>query len=126
MLKQILRFRVVSVTLLLLVLFCPGVFAMADRRVINNGDNRRDNGGDQRHYYRDGRWYKHDSRGNEISVADIVVGAIAASLPPQHTTIVVQGAPYYYDNSHYYRQLPDGGYIVVQPPERERYDNRRR
>ena len=132
MLKRILSFKLVSVVLLMLTLFCSGAFAMADRRVINEGDNRRDNRGDnrrdnrdERNYYHDGRWYKHDSRGNEISVADIVIGAIAVSLPPQHTTIVVQGAPYYYDNSHYYRQLPDGGFIVVQPPRRDQYDNNR-
>ena len=121
MLKKILSFKVVLVVLLTLTLFCPGVFAMADRRVINSGDNRRGDRRDsrvERHYYRDGRWYKHDSRGNEISVADIVIGAIAVSLPPQHTTVVVQGAPYYYDNSHYYQQSRDGSFVVVRPPRR--------
>ena len=71
-----------------------------------------------RHYYRDGRWYKHDSRGNEITVADLVIGAIAESIPPQHQTIVIQNTPYYYDNSHYYQRRPDNTYIVVEPPRR--------
>ena len=69
-----------------------------------------------RHYYRDGRWYKHDSRGNEITVADLVIGAIAESLPPQHTTVVIQGESYYHDGNHYYRQAPRGGYVVVPRP----------
>ena len=96
---------------------------MGDRRDINRGnrdnrgDNRGDNGGD-RHYYRDGRWYKHDSRGGEIAVDNIYVGARVESLPPQHTTIVIQGTPYHYDNSHYYKELPDRSFIVVQPPRR--------
>jgi hypothetical protein len=69
-----------------------------------------------RHYYRDGRWYKHDSRGNEVAVADLVIGAIAESLPPQHTTVVIQGNSYYHDGNHYYKQAPSGGYMVVAPP----------
>ena len=125
MLKQITRLRVGLVLLLGILLFCSGAFAMGDRRDINRGnngrdsrrDNRGDNGGD-RHYYRDGRWYKHDSRGNEIAVDVIAVGARVESLPPQHTTVVIQGAPYYYDNSRYYKQLPDRTFVVVQPPRR--------
>ncbi len=81
----------------------------------NKGYNRVDNRGD-RHYYRDGRWYKHDSRGNEIAVAVLAIGALIESLPPQHTTVVVQGAPYYHDDNHYYRQAPHGGYVVVPAP----------
>ena len=95
---------------------------MGDNRAINDRrDNRRDNRGNyngERHYYRDGSWYKRDQQGHEISVADIVIGAIAESLPPQHQTIVIQNTPYYYDNSHYYQRRPDNTYIVVEPPRR--------
>ena len=118
MLKQIVRLRVILVLLLGIPLFCSGVFAMGDTY---GGRDRRDNrnySSGERHYYRDGRWYKHDSRGNEVSVADIVLGAIAESLPPQHQTIVIQNTPYYYDNSHYYQRRPDNTYIVVDPPRR--------
>ena len=125
MLKQILRLRVSLVLVLGILLFCSGVFAMGDRRDTNRGDNRRDNSADNRrnnggdrHYYRDGRWYKHDSRGREIAVDNIYVGARVESLPPQHTTIVIQGTPYHYDNSHYYKELPDRSFVVVQPPRR--------
>ena len=125
MLKHIARLRVGLVLLLGILLFCSGAFAMGDRRDINRGNNGRDNRGDNRgnnggdrHYYRDGRWYKHDSRGREIAVDNIYVGARVESLPPQHTTVVIQGAPYYYDNSRYYRQLPDRSFVVVQPPRR--------
>ena len=125
MLKHIARLRIGLVFLLGILLFCSGAFAMGDRRDINRGnngrydrgDNRGDNGGD-RHYYRDGRWYKHDSSGNEVAVRDIYVGARVESLPPQHTTIVIQGEPYHYDNSHYYKELPDRSFVVVQPPRR--------
>jgi len=79
----------------------------------------RGNGGyitEDRHYYRDGGWYRRDSRGNEIAVADVGIGVFVESLPPQHTTVVVQGAQYYHDGKHYYRQAPKGGYTVVAPP----------
>ena len=113
MLKQMARLRVGLVLLLGSLLFCSGAFAMGD----TYGGHREDNRG-ERHYYRDGRWYKHDARGNEVSVADIVVGAIAEALPPQHQTVIIQNTPYYYDNSHYYQRRPDNTYIVVAPPRR--------
>ena len=125
MLKQIVRLRVVLVLLLGIILFCSGAFAMGDTYGgRHRGDNRRDNRGDnrgsmeERHYYRDGRWYRHDPSGHDVTVADIVIGAIAESIPPQHQTIVIQNTPYYYDNSHYYQRRPDNTYIVVQPPRR--------
>jgi len=91
-------------------------YESVDRRDNNNRrDDRRNNGGD-RHYYRDGRWYKHDSRGNEVVVSVLTVGALIDSLPPVHTTVVIQGAPYYHDDHYYYRQAPSGGYIMVSPP----------
>ena len=122
MLKQIVRLRVGLVLLLGIPLFCSGAFAMGDTY---GGHNRRDDRRDdrrgsmeERHYYRDGRWYKRDQGGHEVTVADIVLGAIAESIPPQHETIVIQNTPYYYDNSHYYQRRPDNTYIVVQPPRR--------
>jgi hypothetical protein len=95
----------------------------------NRGYIRGDNRG-YRHYYRDGRWYKHDSRGNEIAVAVLAIGALIDSLPPRHTTVVVEGAPYYHDDRYYYRQAPNGGYVVVpapvivQPQSQSNYDER--
>ena len=121
MLKQIVRVRVGLIVFFGILLSCSGVFAMGDTygghdRRDNRGDYRGDNG--ERHYYRDGRWYKRDQGGHEVTVADIVLGAIAESIPPQHETIVIQNTPYYYDNSHYYQRRPDNTYIVVEPPRR--------
>ena len=119
MLKQVLRFRIVLIMALVMTSLCPVAFASgndygrSDRR-----DNRNNYNGGERHYYRDGRWYKRDQQGHEVSVADIVIGAIAEALPPQHKTIVVQNTQYYYDNSHYYQRRPDNTYIVVDPPRR--------
>ena len=134
MLKQIARLRVGLVLLLGILLFSSGALAM---EVINRGDNRGDNrgysrgdNGGERHYYRDGRWYKHDSRGNEISVDVLGIGVRVESLPPQHTTIVVGGASYYHDDRYYYRQAPNGGYtvvsapVIVQPQPQGNYDKR--
>ena len=118
MLKHIVRLRVGLVLLSGVLLLCSGAFAMGDTY---GGHNRRDNrrgSMEERHYYRDGRWYKHDQSGHDITVADIVIGAIAESIPPQHQTIVIQNTPYYYDNSHYYQRRPDNTYIVVQAPRR--------
>ena len=81
----------------------------------NRVDNREYNRGD-RYYYREGRWYQHDSLGHEIAVAALAIGALIEALPPEHTTVVVEGAPYYHDGTHYYRQAPQGGYVVVQAP----------
>ena len=122
MLTQIVRLRVVLVLLFGGLLFCSGAFAMGNNyggpnRGDNRGDNRNYNGG-ERHYYRDGRWYKRDQQGHEISVADIVIGAIAEAIPPRTQTVVIQNTPYYYDNSHYYQRRPDNTYIVVVPPRR--------
>ena len=108
MLKQVVRLRVGLVVLLGILLFYSGAVA--------NGNNYGGPNRGERHYYRDGRWYKHDNRGHEVSVADIVVGAIAVFLPPQHQTIVIQNTQYYHDGSHYYREAPGGGYVVVDPP----------
>ena len=123
MIKQISQLRVYLVLILGVLFFCSGAFAMVDRRELNRGDNGRGNSRDhrmdrmeERHYYRDGRWYKHDSRGHEIAVDFLSNGELIESLPPQHTTIVIQGASYYHDDRYYYKQAPRGGYAVVSPP----------
>ena len=121
MLKQAAWLKVSLVLFLGSLFLCSGALANGNsyggpNRGDNRGYNRNDNG--ERHYYRDGRWYKRDSRGNEVSVADIVVGAIAEALPPQHQTVVIQNTPYYYDNSHYYQRRSDNTYVVVEPPRR--------
>ena len=118
MLKLIVRLKVVLVLLLGSLLLCSVAFANGNDYGRRDDRDHRGYNGEQRHYYRDGRWYRHDDRGNEISVADIVVGAIAEALPPQHQTVVIQNTPYYYDNSHYYQRRPDNTYIVVEPPRR--------
>ena len=120
MLKQIARLRFCLVLLSGILLFCSSAVAM---EVLSKQDNRRDNRGD-RHYYRDGRWYRHDSSGHEIAVTVLGNGAFVESLPPQHTTIVVQGAQYYHDDRYYYRQHPNGGYVVVPAPAQINYNNR--
>jgi hypothetical protein len=122
MLKQIVRWKVGLVLLLGIPLFCSSAFAMAqdygrDNKGDHRGNDRKDNRG-ERHYYRDGRWYKHDSLGHEIAVTALAVGALVEALPPQHTTVIVQNTPYYYDNTRYYQQLPDGTLVVVPPPRR--------
>ena len=94
---------------------CERGYYRGDNRGYIGADNRGYNGGD-RHYYRDGRWYTHDSRGNEIAVDALAIGARIESLPPLHTTVVVQDAPYYRDDRYYYRQAPEGGYVVVPEP----------
>jgi hypothetical protein len=119
MLKQVLRFRVVLVILLMLTLFCPGAFARGDDSGGSRGYSRVDTRGydrGDRHYYRDGRWYRHGWFGFDIVVAALAIGALIDALPPQHTIVVVQGTPYYYGDNHYYRQVPNGGYVVVSPP----------
>ena len=126
MLKQIIRLKIGLVLLFGIALLCPSASAMArdyegdsrgDHKNDDRNDNRRDNRG-ERHYYRDGRWYKHDSAGHEIAVAALAIGALIESLPPQHTTVIVQNTPYYYDNTRYYQQMPDGTLVVVPPPRR--------
>ena len=86
---------------------------MADFRVSSGGD---------RHYYRDGNWYRHDSRGREVVVTTLNPGVYIEALPPQHETIVIQGASYYHDSNYYYKQAPRGGYVVVAPPANDRGD----
>ena len=114
MLKQILRFKIVLVSLLMLTLFCPAAFARGGGRGDDRGHGRDDRG--RRYYYRDNRWYQHGWLGFDFAVAALTIGALIDYLPPQHTTVVVAGTPYYYADNHYYRQVPNGGYVVVAPP----------
>jgi hypothetical protein len=79
------------------------------------GDYRGDNRG-ERHYYRDGSWYRHSLSGPDIIVSALFIGALIESLPPRHTTVVIEGNSYYHDDSHYYKRSPRGGYVVVQEP----------
>jgi hypothetical protein len=123
MFKQALRLKAAVVFLLMLTLFCPSAFAREGDRGRDDGHGRSDNrgysreynGGD-RHYYRDGRWYRRGWFGFDVVVSALAIGALIESLPPQHTTVVVQGTPYYYGDNHYYRQATNGGYVVVSPP----------
>ena len=130
MLRQTERLKVDLVLFLGILSFCVSAFAQDSYTTeTTRQDNRgnvttttttQDNRGnvtsqttEVKHYYRDGRWYQRDATGHEASVADVIIGALVGSLPPQHTTVVYQNTPYYYDNQHYYKQLPGGGYVVV-------------
>lgn len=44
-----------------------------------------------------------------------LLGAVTRSLPPQHTTIVVQGSRYYYAEGTWYASA-GGQYTVIAPP----------
>ena len=102
--KEILRFRVAIIFCLVLVLFCSDALAWGGR------------GGGERHYYRDGRWYRHGWLGFDIAVSALAIGALIDGLPPRYETVVVGGVPYYYYGNTYYRPYPQGGYVVVPPP----------
>ena len=104
MLKQILKYRIAVVLCLVLVLCSTEAFAW-------EGGGR--NYG--RHYYRDGRWYRHGWLGLDIAVTALTIGALIDSLPPRYNTVVVGGVPYYYYDNAYYRPYP-GGYVVVPAP----------
>ena len=79
------------------------------------GYSRGDDRG-ERHYYRDGRWYRRDVSGLEFIVSALAIGAFIESLPPSHTTVIIEGSPYYHDDRYYYRESPKGGYVVVPAP----------
>ena len=107
MFKYCLRFRVFLIILLILTLFSPAVFARGDDRGQDRGHS---------HYYRDNRWFERGWFGFGFVVSALAIVALIESLPPRHTTIVVEGTPYYHDDRYYYRQLPQGGYVVVPEP----------
>jgi len=103
--------------------FASGALALADDR----GDHRDDDRGEvkvnvehkgavdrhDRHYYRNGRWYKHGWFGFEIAVPVLPTGVYVDTLPPAYTPVVVQGTTYYYGDNTYFKPLPEGGYTVV-------------
>lgn len=91
------------VLLLILALSCSNAFAWGH--------------GGERYHYRGGRW--HSSSGwfwFDFGVSALTIGAIAETLPPRYTTVVVSGVPYYYYDNVYYRAYPSGGYVVVPAP----------
>ena len=107
MFRKILRFRAAVVIFLILAVCCSDAFAWGGGRDGGHGD---------RHYYRDGRWYRHGWLGFDIAVSALAIGALIDSLPPRYETVVVGNAPYYYYGNNYYRPYPYGGYVVVPPP----------
>ena len=74
---------------------------------------RGDRGG--RYYWHGGRWYNNSWFWFDAGVTALTIGAIAASLPPNYTTVYAGGAPYYYYDGIYYRPCPSG-YMVVPAP----------
>jgi len=107
MIKNISRLRVVIILCLALALFC------SDASAARGG---RGGGGGGRHYYRDGRWYRHGWLGFDVAVSALAIGALIDSLPPRYTTVVYGGVPYYYYDNVYCRPYPYGGYVVVPAP----------
>jgi len=69
-----------------------------------------------RHYFREGQWYYRDVEGNWI-LSELAAGAIVDDLPPQTSDVTVEGQDYYFDGSNYYTKLPDGSYVVAEPPQ---------
>lgn len=105
MLKQIFKSRVVATFFLIVALSCPNAFAWGGH------------GGGGRYYYHGGRW--HGGMGwfwFDAGVTALAIGAIAETLPPRYTTVVVSGNPYYYCDGVYYEPYSSGGYVVVQAP----------
>jgi hypothetical protein len=90
---------------------CVESYYRGGNRGYIRGDNRED-----RHYYRDGSWYRRGPSGYDIVVSTLVIGALIDYLPPRHTTVVIEGAPYYRDDRYYYKRRPQGGYVVVPEP----------
>lgn len=105
MIKYILKSRVLIVLCLVLALCASDAFAW--------GGGHHDGG---RHYYRDGRWYRHGWLGFDIAVSALTIGALVDSLPPRYTIVYAGNMPYYYCNNVYYRSYPYGGYEVVPAP----------
>jgi hypothetical protein len=98
---------------------CVSGYYREGNRGYVRGDNRED-----RHYYRDGSWYRRGPSGYDIVVSALVAGAFIESLPPRHTTIVIEGAPYYHDDRYYYKRRPQGGYVVVTEPVKVQHESK--
>lgn len=92
-----------------------GGYGMGARNVGPARNDRRWVDG-SRHYYRNGRWYRHGWFGFDIVVSALTIGALIDSLPPKHNMVVAGGVPYYYYDNYYYRPCPSGGYVVVPAP----------
>jgi len=132
MLKQILKFKTALMFALGLSLFCPGVFAQVvhddGHYGGNNGnysgrdpgsrgrENGPRNGHGSQHYYNNGRWYRHGWFGWGVPVTVLSAGVLIDSLPSSYTVVVVGGNTYYYGDNTYFRQLPAGGFAVVEVP----------
>jgi hypothetical protein len=112
MLKQALKFGGVLVLLVMVTLCYPGAFAQGD----DHGETYRDSDG-HRYYYRDGKYYRHSSLGQDIVASVLSIGGFIDAPPPRHTVYVVGDTRYYHDGRYFYRPAPQGsGYVVVQPP----------
>jgi hypothetical protein len=70
------------------------------------------------YYYSGGHWWIGDTM-----VAGLEMGAVVEDLPPQYTTVYINGANYFYDGTYYYQSCPTG-YMVVQPGESQPVINR--
>jgi hypothetical protein len=75
----------------------------------------RGRGGGGRYYWHGGRWYNNGWFWFGAGLTALTIGAIAASLPPNYSTIYAGGVPYYYYDGIYYRPCPSG-YVVVPAP----------
>lgn len=71
--------------------------------------------GQQRYWFHDGTWYRHE-RGGYLVVAP-PVGVVVPMLPVAYVTLSIGGVPTYYANEAYYQYVPElNGYQVVAPP----------
>ena len=121
-----LRFTAVVILILGLALALPCSDAVAQPHGGDRHDGSRPGGGpgesghergdENRHYYRNGSWYRHGWFGFDIAVSALAIGALIDSLPPRYNTVVIAGTPYYYSDNYYYQPYPYGGYVVVPPP----------
>src|ERR1700730_5806691 len=69
-----------------------------------------------RYWYSGGVWYSTGPRGYVVVGAP--VGVFVPALPPDYTTVWVDGVPYYYaDDTYYAWRDTDQQYEVVAPPD---------
>ncbi len=128
MLKHILRFKTALMFSVGLSMVTPGAFAQGHQEGHNGGHNRstmnrgsmahgRNNGQrgghGNRHYYHNGNWNRNGWYGWGTPFPVMSDGVLVASLPPGSTTVLVGGNTYYYGNDMYFRQVPAGGFAVV-------------
>ena len=95
--------------------------SLAAMNVLAGGPDGRsgDRGGGRgvQHYsYQGDHWVRNTWLGVGATVVGaLALGAIAESMPPRYTTVVVGHDPYYYHEGNYFRPAP-GGYVVVPAP----------